>query len=57
MGDEIKDEDRTTILEEVTRNYQPHEAASITCQFFESADDAPDPKDMDKSRINNLDKS
>ena len=53
MKDEIQDEDPTIILEEVARSYKsPSEDDIITCQFFESADDVPDPKDMDKERKN-----
>ena len=40
---------------QLARSYQPGDADSdniITCQFFESADDVPDPKDMDKERKN-----
>jgi hypothetical protein len=45
--------DLTTILEDVARSYQPpNEDNIITCQFFESADDVPGPKNMDKSRKN-----
>ena len=53
MREEIQDEDPTTILQEVARSYQaPNEDNIITCQFFESADAVPDPKDMNKDLKN-----
>ena len=53
MRDEIQDEDPTEILAEVAREYNhDKDKDTISCQFFESATDVPDPKDMDKSKNN-----
>ena len=56
MRDEIQDEDPTAILAEVAREYKPElpeeQDNIITCQFFESADCVPDPKDMNKDLKN-----
>jgi hypothetical protein len=60
MRDEIQDEDPIAILQEAEKSYElvaklPGEhdnKDTITCQFFESAEDVPDPKDMNKELKN-----
>jgi hypothetical protein len=60
MRDEIQDEDPIAILQEAAKSYEPvaklpgeHDNKdTITCQFFESAEDVPDPKDMNKDLKN-----
>jgi hypothetical protein len=53
MRDEIQDEDPIAILQEAAKNYEPDPSVEqITCQFFESADCVPDPKDLNKELKN-----
>jgi hypothetical protein len=53
MRDEIEDEDPIAILQEAAKNYEPDPTVEqITCQFFESADCVPDPKDLNRELKN-----
>ena len=61
MRDEINDvadragelvSDPTAILQEVAKEFKQDDKDIISCQFFESAEDVPDPKDMNKDLKN-----